>query len=69
MAYCAITGESAVGQDYSFCDDTSIHSYYGIDRFYDRYYKDVMDTNFHIVFRSPEDMKGLQMLADQYLGK
>ena len=61
MTYCAITGESAVGQDYAFCyttrDLTSfINSYYIVD-----------DTNLAKVFGSKETMLALQQTVDEYL--
>ena len=64
MAYCAITGESAVGKTYDFCDDTSIS-----DRFDFAEYTEVSgyDTNFDEIFKSEADMLGLQMLIDKYL--
>ena len=64
MAYCAITGESAVGKTYDFCDDTSIS-----DRFDFAEYTDVSgyNTNFNDIFASEADMLGLQMLIDKYL--
>lgn len=70
MAYCAITGDSAVGQPYDFCYDPSVcskfmdlESYVAEKYTYDTY------TNLIEVFRSEADMKGLQQLADQYLEK
>lgn len=68
MAYCAITGESAVGQDYSFCNDSSINSAFNFDKFISNYYTyDNATTNFPEVFGSKADMKGIQKLVDKYL--
>jgi dienelactone hydrolase len=76
MTYCAITGENAVGQPYSFCTDGSIEDYYfDAETFADVYYSwdnpnteaDERATNLVDIFRSAADMKGLQELADQYL--
>lgn len=80
MAYCAITGESAVGKPYDFCYDPAHPAYpisprYEIDSYIRNCYKidnpstemDERDTNFDDVFSSPEDMKGLQKLVDTYL--
>lgn len=69
MVYCAITGESAVGQDYSFCDDSSINKAFHLEAFRKRNYVFHPETNFAEVFRSKPDMLGLQQLADQYLAK
>ena len=32
MVYCAVTGESAVGQDYSFCNDRALNSAFDFSR-------------------------------------
>jgi len=69
MVYCAITGESAVGQDYSLCNNSSINERFDWLRFRDRYYTYDPTTNFVEVFESPEDMKGIQQLIDDYLAK
>ena len=61
MTYCAITGESAVGQDYSFCSTT--HS---ISSFVKKNYK-ISETNFPEVFKSDETMRAIQKLVDDYL--
>ena len=78
MTYCAITGESAVGQEYSFCIDGSMEHYsFDVDSFAHAYYMwdnaatevNERETNFPAVFRSAVEMKGLQTLADEYLTK
>ena len=61
MTYCAITGESAVGQDYSFCSTVKSFS-----SFKKSYYK-VGGTNFVEVFESEETMLAIQQLVDEYL--
>ncbi|MBR3837773.1 MAG: hypothetical protein IKJ74_06470 [Clostridia bacterium] len=67
MAYCAITGESAVGQPYAFCTDANILSAFNPASYVSRYYKNGATTNMLNVFRSPAEMNGLQTLMDQYL--
>lgn len=71
MTYCAITGESAVGQDYSFWNDTTANSAFSLSSYKGTYYaydKTVPSyTNFETVFKSPTEMTGLQQLIDQYL--
>ena len=68
MAYCAITGESAVGQDYAFCTNASLQSAFNITNYISKYYKyQNAVTNMKEIFQSPADMKGLQELMDQYL--
>ena len=66
MTYCAITGESAVGKPYDFWNDKSINSKFDSSSYISKYYK-IGTTNYPNVFASSEDMKGLQMLIDQYL--
>ncbi|MBQ7936329.1 MAG: hypothetical protein IJ333_08330 [Clostridia bacterium] len=68
MTYCAITGESAVGQPYAFCDDSSINYEFDLLVYEYNYYQ-YSPSNFVEVFGSEADMKGLQKLADQYLAK
>lgn len=65
--YCAITGDSAVGQPYDFCDDSS--KGFGVEEFYQQNYTYDTHTNFIDVYRSKSDMKGLQQLVDTYLAK
>lgn len=69
MAYCAITGDSAVGQRYDFCDDPTINQKFDLE--YHKREKYVYEpyTNFVEVFRSEPDMQGLQQLVDQYIAK
>lgn len=68
MAYCAITGKSAVGQSYAYCTDTTINSKYDPAAFISSYYNSGT-TNFDAVFNSVPDMLGLQKLMDKYLKK
>ena len=66
--YCAITGESAVGQDYSFCNNSSLHSKFNFDSFINTYYGyQGSTTNFKEIFASPSEMYALQALLDTYL--
>lgn len=67
MVYCAITGESAVGQPYDFCDNAELNSLFDLEAFKTKNYPDNGQTNFVEIFRSEADMAGLQQLADQYL--
>jgi len=68
MTYCAITGESAVGQDYSFCNDTTINSAFDLDKYAAKYYTyDGATTNFPEIFESADDMKGIQQIIDATL--
>jgi hypothetical protein len=67
MAYCAVTGESAVGQPYAFCTDSTVESAFNADSYVTKYYKNGATTNMKEIFASETDMAGLQALADQYL--
>lgn len=70
MTYCAVTGESAVGQPYAFCNDTALNSTFDFDAFCKKYYTyGGTKTNFPEVFQSEADMKGIQQLVDQYLAE
>ena len=76
MTYCAITGETAVGQPYAFCTDGTMEDvYFDMEKYVKSYYKwddkstaaDERATSFIEIFHSEADMKGLQTLADEYL--
>ena len=70
MTYCAITGESAVGQPYDFVADPTVDSKFVDFETYkkNKYVHDTY-TNFDLVFQSEDDMKGLQQLVDRYIEK
>lgn len=67
MVYSAITRESAQGQNYAFCDDSTIKSSFDIEKFRQNNYNNINETNFVEAFRSEADMQGFQKLIDQYL--
>ncbi len=70
MTYCAITGESAVGQDYSFCGDNTVSSAFNFAYFISKYYTyQGATTNFTEIFASESDMSGIQSLIDEYLAE
>ena len=60
MTYCAITGESAVGQPYEFCSIAR-----SFTSFVKNQYK-VDNTNFPEIFASAETMAALQQMIDTY---
>lgn len=66
MTYCAITGESAQGQPYSFEDVAPLNSS-SIAAYRAKYYTYNPETNFDTILSSEEDMAGIQQLIDQYL--
>ena len=67
FAYCAITGESPIGQPYEFCYDATIREEYDMEEYLSKYYTTSWTTNFLEIFKSPLDMAGIQQLADEYL--
>jgi hypothetical protein len=69
FVYCAITGESAVGQPYDFCDNPELNTLFDLEAFKAKNYPYDAPTNFVEVFRSEADMAGLQQLVDEYLAK
>lgn len=69
MVYCAITGESAVGQPWEFTNDASLNPKFGWEKMKALHYSYNPETNFIEIFQSEADMNGLQQLADQYLAK
>lgn len=69
MVYCAITGDSAVGQPYDFCNDSSINEKFDFLAFRENKYVYDPTTNFIEIYQSEADMKGLQQLVDQYIAK
>lgn len=68
MAYCVLTGTSAIGQEYDFCGDGDIHFLFGFDTYKEKFYNP-NSTNFEEIFKSRSDMLGLQTLMDQYIEK
>lgn len=69
MAYCAVTGESAVGQPYAFCNDRSLNNKFNFNVFVKDYYTAEITTNFPDIFASDGDMKGIGELVDRYLAE
>ena len=70
MTYCAITGQSPMGQPYSFCGNESLDPLYSFRDYMARHYTyGQCATNFPEVFASSQTMTALQKLADQYLSK
>ena len=67
IAYCAITGESAVGQPYAFVSDATKHTSYDLAKYVSGKYNNATDTNFPAILASEADMLGLQTLVDEYL--
>lgn len=69
MAYCAATKRCAALQAYGFCSYASIHPFFDFEAFKRTHYNGVTETNFDKIIKSEADMKGLMLLADEYLKK
>ncbi len=73
MAYCAVTGKTAVGQMpnlYSIGDTIKYgKSAVGYSAYISTHYKSSSDTNFKTIMKSQADIQGLQKLMDEYLAK
>ncbi len=68
-AYCAITGQSAVGQTYDFVNNTSINSEFGFSYYIDKRYNSASETNYTSVFKSKSEMLAIQEIIDKYLAE
>ena len=66
MLYCTMTGESAVGQTYSFWNDAALHTQFNAEGYY-KYGYTMGPSNYQDVFNSQADMKGIQQLVDKYI--
>ncbi len=69
MAYCSVTGESAVGQTYDFCNNSNLHVKFNFTNYIKEYYTEAKPTNFPDIFKSEGDMKGIQELVDKYIAE
>jgi hypothetical protein len=70
MTWCAVTGDSAVGQEFRFAGDPSVHSAFSFDAFRHQFYSygDVT-TNFDKALKSKTEVTGFQQLIDKYLAE
>ena len=76
MTYCAITGESAVGKDYDFCNDPTLSpsginsKFFNFNKYISTYYTyDGATTNYPEIFGSEKDMAGIQAIIDATLAE
>lgn len=68
LVYCTITGESAVGQPYSYVHDTSLAPTFDIPGYLTGFYTHGSDaTNFDDIFESEYEVRCIQKLIDEYL--
>ncbi len=71
MAYCAVTGKSAVGQMPDVYNNGNSVKYgqsvVGYSAFISKHYTSSTSSNFRTVMKSKADIKGLQKLMNKYL--
>ena len=68
MTWCAVTGDSAVGQEYRFTGDPTVNSAFDFEKFIDSYYSyGSVTTNFDAALKSKNEVTGFQKLIDKYL--
>jgi hypothetical protein len=70
MTWCAITGDSAVGQEYRFTGDKTVNSAFDFMKYRSSYYTyGNVSTNFDKALQSKTEVKGFQQLIDKYLAE
>lgn len=68
MTWCAVTGDSAVGQEYRFTGDPTVNSAFDFEKFRKSYYSyGGVTTNFDTALKSKSEVTGFQKLIDKYL--
>ncbi len=70
MTWSAVTGDTAVGQEYRFTGDPSVNAAFDFDAYRKSYYSygDV-STNFDLALQSKNEVMGFQKLIDKYLAE
>ena len=70
MTWCAITGDSAVGQEYRFTGDKTVNSAFNFAKYRSSYYTyGTVSTNFDKALQSKTEVTGFQQLIDKYLAE
>ena len=80
FVFSNIFGKKAEGENYAFCTDSELKSWFDVDSFLKKYYKyDNISTsgtlkgdsltNYPEIFESSTDMLGIQKLIDEYIEK
>ena len=70
MTWCAITGDSAVGQEYRFTGDPTVNSAFNFMKYRGSYYTyGKVSTNFDKALQSKTEVTGFQQLIDKYLAE
>ena len=70
MTWCALTGDSAVGQEYRFTGDPTVNPAFDFAKYRSTYYTyGAVSTNFDKALQSKTEMNGFQQLIDKYLAE
>lgn len=70
MTWCAVTGDSAVGQEYRFTGDPTVNPAFDFAKYRASYYNyGSVTTNFDKVLQSKTEVTGFQQLIDKYLAE
>lgn len=70
MTWSAVTGDTAVGQEYRFTGDPTVNSAFDFEKFRDSYYTyGNVTTNFDTALKSKTEVTGFQKLIDKYLAE
>lgn len=68
MTWCAVTGDSAVGQEYRFTGDPTVNSAFDFAAYRKSYYSyGNVKTNFDQALQSKTEVTGFQQLINKYL--
>ena len=70
MTWCAVTGDSAVGQEYRFTGDPTVNAAFDFEKYRSSYYTyGNVSTNFDKALKSKTEVTGFQKLIDKYLSE
>ena len=70
MTWCAVTGDSAVGQEYRFAGDPTVNAAFDFEKYRSSYYTyGNVSTNFDKALKSKTEVTGFQKLIDKYLAE
>ncbi len=70
MTWCAVTGDSAVGQEYRFTGDPTVNAAFDFAKYRSSYYTyGTVITNFDKALKSKTEVNGFQQLIDKYLSE
>jgi len=70
MTWCAVTGDSAVGQEYRFTGNPTVNPAFDFMKYRSSYYSyGSVTTNFDKALKSKAEVTGFQQLIDKYLSE